>query len=608
MQRLGYTALLALLFIQLGYGQRSETVRLPLADMSAFQPQAGNWSIVGGVAMNPAVDIHDDLERAVQAAPGTGILFNNNTPDARDHLLTAWEHGDIILELEVMMPKGSNSGIYLQGRYEVQLLDSWGVSQPSFSDIGGIYRNWEQAPELKYMGKAPLVNAAKAPGLWQQLKIVFQAPRFDASGAKVSHARLVSVDLNGVRIHENVEIPRPTGGPVSKEETALGPLMIQGDHGPVAFRNIRYQLLRERPLEFRDLTYELFEGGFEEARAVALGEKAAAGPLDKLSLAPAGKRASFGMIVRGSLSAKEAGAHQLLLKCSGGLKLTVANQPAEIPMQYAGEQLVEVKLEKGDNPIELVYYKNSGWLPLRLGVFNATSHPQPLHAMDALPTGGGNGPILDEVGNRPRMLRAFLDFEGDRQQRLTHAIGVGGTNGVHYAYDLKTGSPACVWRGDFVDATPMWQGRGDGSFRPLGSPAYLFTGHSFARLKDSLAAFPSALDEAAGFRNKGYKVAPESGYPVFLYEVDTFLVSDHIRPDAEGKGLVRQLTASAPFNGMAKLAEGQEIVQLTGGLYVVDRQYYVQLPPGVNATVRKVAGQSELVMPFGKHLEYNIKW
>ena len=179
------------------YGQDDSYRKLPLSDMSDFKSQAGNWQIVGDVIMNPTVDIHEHHEpsapekkkkkdkalpssekpQAVTFEPGSGILLNINSDSKRDNLVSAFEHGDIELEFEVMLPKGSNSGIYMQGRYEVQLFDSWGVKDPAFSDIGGIYRNWENTPGKSYAGKAPLSNPAKAPGLWQKMKISFKAPR-----------------------------------------------------------------------------------------------------------------------------------------------------------------------------------------------------------------------------------------------------------------------------------------------------------------------------------------------------------------------------------------------------------------------------------------------
>ncbi len=113
-------------------------------------------------------------------------------------LYTTAEHGDVELELDYLMAKGSNSGIYLQGNYEVQLLDSWGVQHPKAGDNGGIYQRWDESkPEGQkgYEGYAPRQNASRAPGLWQHLKVSFQAPKFDASGKKTANARMLRLEL-----------------------------------------------------------------------------------------------------------------------------------------------------------------------------------------------------------------------------------------------------------------------------------------------------------------------------------------------------------------------------------------------------------------------------
>ncbi len=130
------------------YAQNSSMKTLSLEDLSAFRPHAGNWQIVGDVMMNPKVDIHHEpakpveetekkkkskqekaipveTPKAVTFTAGKGILLNNNDETKKDNLVTVFEHGDLELELEVMLPKGSNSGLYLQGRCEVQLFDSW---------------------------------------------------------------------------------------------------------------------------------------------------------------------------------------------------------------------------------------------------------------------------------------------------------------------------------------------------------------------------------------------------------------------------------------------------------------------------------------------------
>ena len=128
------------------------------------------------------------------------------------------------------MPKArgqarGNSGVYVQGRYEVQVLDSYGLEGKD-NECGGIYKI-----------AAPQVNMCLPPGQWQTYDITFRAPRFDDDGKKVENAR-ISVVHNGVTIHDNIELPNPTGGGRRKDIAAPGPLLLQ-DHGNrVQFRNI----------------------------------------------------------------------------------------------------------------------------------------------------------------------------------------------------------------------------------------------------------------------------------------------------------------------------------------------------------------------------------
>jgi len=135
--------------------------------------------------------------------------------------------GDCRIELEVMVPKGSNSGIYVMGEYEIQVLDSWGRDKMSRDDMGAIYG-----------ASPPPVNACKRPGEWQKYVIDFLAPKFDASGRKTENAKFVNVELNGQLLHENLEMKGQTPGGLTGREAATGPLMFQGNHGPVAYRNI----------------------------------------------------------------------------------------------------------------------------------------------------------------------------------------------------------------------------------------------------------------------------------------------------------------------------------------------------------------------------------
>ncbi|MHC4461791.1 MAG: family 16 glycoside hydrolase [Planctomycetota bacterium] len=135
--------------------------------------------------------------------------------------------GDCRIEVEVMVSEGSNSGIYVMGEYEIQVLDSWERVKMGRGDMGGIYG-----------AAAPRVNACKKPGEWQKYVIEFSAPKFNASGQKTENAKFLKVELNGQVLHENVVMSGPTGGALTPREAATGPLMFQGNHGPVAYRNI----------------------------------------------------------------------------------------------------------------------------------------------------------------------------------------------------------------------------------------------------------------------------------------------------------------------------------------------------------------------------------
>jgi hypothetical protein len=90
-----------------------------------------------------------------------------------------------------------------------------------------------------YSAAPPKVNASKPPGEWQKFVIEFRAPKFDAAGKKIANAKFVKVVLNDQVLHENVEMKGVTPTGVTGKESATGPLMFQGDHGPVAYRNIK---------------------------------------------------------------------------------------------------------------------------------------------------------------------------------------------------------------------------------------------------------------------------------------------------------------------------------------------------------------------------------
>ena len=201
--------------------------------LTAWEAAAG-WSEVGSVRADP------EKPARLISEPGTGVVVSQG---AGQYLLTKERFGDVAVHVEFMIPQGSNSGVYLLGSHEVQIYDSFGKAQDEYPGIecGGIYPEWLKDGNVR--GHSPRVNASKPAGEWQTFDVIYRAPRFDASGNKIHNARFEAICHNGKLVQENIELLGATR--VGIPEQARGPLRLQGDHGPVAYRKLSILPLRE---------------------------------------------------------------------------------------------------------------------------------------------------------------------------------------------------------------------------------------------------------------------------------------------------------------------------------------------------------------------------
>lgn len=228
-------------------------------DLSGWKfrnPTAKNlWVVCRAVRLDPK-----DPARFLPEGEGGGpdaVLLNGEDGRSSD-LMTERNFWNYDLHLEFTVPKGSNSGVYNRGLYEIQILDSYGVKQPAFHDCGSLYERWK-----------PSVNMAKPPGAWQTYDIRMRGKKLSLvwngrQMLKDYDVRYGETDKAAFERLRNESLKRPPELRVKLEEKdgryvgffgeggtraslegpdRPGPILLQGDHGPVAFRHIRIRPL-----------------------------------------------------------------------------------------------------------------------------------------------------------------------------------------------------------------------------------------------------------------------------------------------------------------------------------------------------------------------------
>ncbi len=587
---------------------------MTLDDLSDFNEARENWKIVKGVYVNRI------KENTISFDEGSGVLVNMPENDKSDNLVTSFEHGDIEFECDVMMPVNSNSGIYFQSRYEIQLFDSWGVVIPKHGDMGGIYQRWDKTKEKGhegFKGTAPLVNAAKAPGLWQHLKVIFHAPVFDKAGFKIKNAWFEEVRLNGALIHENIEVDGPTRGGIDGSEVAKAPLLIQGDHGPVAFRNMKYKLFESEKVELIDVYLKEYENTLALFPVLDSLVPVREVQTDSISATMAtGVRPQKLLNYVGKLKIPKSGDYlfDYKLNRAGGALLIDNDTVVSMNGNYNLDSLrvAKVPLKKGEVSFQLIYNKHVPWqIGFGLFVEGPGIQKHELHASSSLNLQSEevNPDFLVAAKGETITQRGFWMHEGEKR---THIIAVGNPQGVHYAYDLEYGSLLQTWSGNFMDATKMWQGRGE---KQLGAPAgftvSLHGDPDFSFLKDEKSRWPSEAS-LNNYKQLGYEFDAD-GFPIFLSQIGTSKVTSKFSPSLKDRGLKREITISGSNEIWFKVADGSNIEKLPDGTFIVNNEsYYVDLMNNnVEPKIRNTGDFDELIIkiPSGEQkLEYSIIW
>ncbi|GAB3907568.1 hypothetical protein GCM10028803_41530 [Larkinella knui] len=541
-----------------------------------------NWKPAAGIQVNP-------FRADIKTKAGSGLLVG--TPGQPVTLLT--NANDVRLVMDVMLSPGAEATLSL-GSTGIRLADNWGKSEINTMTSGAI----EGSATL-----LPLQNAGKAPGLWQQLEVLFQ-------GGGKGPATLEKLILNGVVVHESLVLPKRSGG-------TDGTVSLRVKTGTVAVRNVGYQLITDRPVaKLTNLRYKLYENKTE---TVSQAELANLKLVKEDTISALTYEVSFGqprwhgIVYTGDLVVDKTAMYTVALQQGGFASLqidgkeVIANQRLDLGYMNTAK----LNLTAGKHPFTLFFGRS--WPRPGLGFFISAPDTkfQALHPRASLPEPDPVGEIAVEPTTKPAVIRSFVMYG---PKKKTHCISVGSPSGLNYTIDLNQGALLQVWRGQFADVTDMWYERGEPQLlKPLGTLAVLSAQNPLALMANSGQFWPDSLSDNE-LKYKGLSM-DKQGYPTLQYRMKDLDLTDAVLPDADSKSFTRTLTLKGPETEAlyCRLAVGSSLEEVTKGLYSVDGKYYIRIDSRLKPTTRSNSGRQELVMPVNVKegsatIQYTLLW
>jgi hypothetical protein len=401
-----------------------------------------------------------------------------------------------------------------------------------------------------------------------------------------------------------------TRGSLFSKEGPLGPITIQGDHGPVAFKNIRYETYDKPSAKLSNISYQYYEGKFPEpviGQAVPLLK----GNLAALTQKVIKARNDYLIHYVGDLEIPETDNYSFQTNWTGSGVLKIDGKEYNSGAHwYTDDISATVNLTAGKHKFELIHVKDFSWGPKALGVFVKRIGAQivPLHVRTSLPDPEPRGLIEVKANSEPVYQRSFTFHQGKKK---THVIHLGDPSGLSYSYDLKQGALLQTWKGKFLNATHMWLDRGEPqTAEPMGLNVVM--DGKFPLVLSSQAQ-PDSVD-ASKLVYKGYKIL--HGRPVYMYDwpAASLKVEDHINPNENGTGWLRtiNLIGTSPQKSNIEVVVGNspDVVEINAGLLALQGMgYYVQWAGAPAVILNTQAPGKQVRVPLqGNSFTYQLIW
>jgi hypothetical protein len=580
---------------------------LSLETLQNFKPANKSWSISGDAYVNRA------KAQNMKLSSGQGLLSAAPKQGETVALETIWNHQDIDMELEFMLSNESAAAISLQGNYKVALADSWKINSPSKVDAGGLPALKENG-NILFNGIPPSQNAARAPGTWQKLFISFSAAVFDQNGKILSNPHFNEIRLNNTLIHQNIDLP------ASSHTASKSPLVFEVSNGPVAFKNIGYVLKKYKPVLIKNIQYQYFEEKLKTIPDFKKLTEKKSGNISAITWSPALNHDGIAMLFTGKITVPETTDYTFTLVSLGGSRLTIdgtkiidhlGKHDHDGKMSKDQKGLATLPLSQGEHDFSLAYYKNT-WAPLPiLGLFiqGKGNYLQALHAPGSMPEEEAVGRILLQPSKEPYIQRGFMNFNGKKKM---YCVAVGDPSKINYAYDLSTGTLLKVWKGHFIDATPMWHERGS-QIVDLPTGGITFVDEALtAELNDiNTAMWPDSIPENT-YQFKGY-LLNEQGQPEFTFAKGGMTIKDILLPNEDGTTLTRKLRFdNASPNSFHRIASAKKINKMPDGTYSInDKEYFIEFARGLKPLLRAIDNKMEILLPLSQsknEISYTLIW
>lgn len=602
------------------YGQVNAQ-EIKLDNLNSFQSPVEGWEVQGDVLVNPLNKGSFNIQE------GSGVLVGSASQKSENpSLKTRMTHGDVALEFDVLLSHGASAILFLQGRYGIRLVDSWEDGKLDLLGNGVII------PPGKKGGKAagylPDMNVARAPGTWQHIKIVFDAPRFDENKQRVRPARIVSFEENGRVIQENQYMAAPSNGAPYIKEQSEGPLAFQALKGHIAIKNIDVTKYTGEKVQLEDLSYRLFMEAFLDDEFIYWG----GGPGDHIPLPNVaktqpdqqgaienietrmvrGKDNDFALVFDGKMNIPKSGKYQFEIVPNGIGSFELDNEELTRwdALHNKGSTSFTTELKEGTHDFKQLYI-NYGQPRAGLYITGPGIKRHALHEGGDIPEGNTTEPIVLKPGKEPLIQRSFLHYDN---QKLLTCMNVGSPKGIHYAYNMATGGLVQVWRGGFGDVTEMWHGRGAQQvLKPLGSVLLLDEELQLLVGKD----IAEAKVNTGGYRRIGYDLNSRSE-PIFEYTIESIRVRDHIQTENLHPTIKRSIRFTNSSQEVQKawyrLATSSNIKKVSEKLYAIDnKSYFIELGDNRTAEIQTDGEEEVLLVPLQigaepQHLTYSVLW